>query len=99
MQGSQQKRSRMQQALQTGQRIIVDLDFESCMTEQEIRSLCQQLIYCYSSNLNASTPCNFILSSLQGKVAEQMQRQASGFQQWHVSRHAGPLSSLEVDRE
>ena len=70
----------MQQALQTGQRIVIDLDFEDCMTESELKSLCQQLIYCYSSNLNAATPCNLVLSSLQGKVAEQASDQRSVLQ-------------------
>ena len=87
----------MQQALQTGQRIVIDLDFEACMTEPEIRSLCQQLIYCYSYNLNATTPCNLVLASFQGKIAEQLARQASGFEQWKISAQPEPLADLGLD--
>ena len=97
-QSDQHKRTRMQQALQTGQRIIIDLDFEECMTEGEIKSLCQQLIYCYSSNLNAAAPCNLVLASFQGKIAAQLAKQASGFEHWQISTQAGPLRSLDVQR-
>ena len=74
-QGDQRKRDRLQQAMQTGQRIVIDLDFEDCMTDGERKSLSQQLMYCYSSNCNAAVPCHLVLASFSGKVAEQLARQ------------------------
>lgn len=53
------------QAMQDGQGIVIDLDFEKQMTETEIRSLCGQLQYCYSSNTRSAVPCHLYFTSLQ----------------------------------
>lgn len=53
------------QAMQDGQGIVIDLDFEKQMTETEIKSLCGQLQYCYSSNTRSAVPCHLYFTSLQ----------------------------------
>jgi hypothetical protein len=45
----------------------VDLDFEDKMTEGELRSLCQQLSYCYSANCNAEKPFSLHFTSLKAR--------------------------------
>ena len=49
-QGKSRKEA-LQQALQTGQRLIIDLDFQDFMSESELKSLCKQIVYCWSANL------------------------------------------------
>ena len=53
------------QAMQDGQGIVIDLDFEKQMTETEIKSLCGQLQYCYASNTRSAVPCHLYFTSLQ----------------------------------
>ena len=64
-QGGQEKKARLQQALQGGQRIILDLDFHDLMTETEVKSLCHQLLHTYAANGRATNPAHIILTSLQ----------------------------------
>ena len=45
----------------------MDLDFEDKMTEGELRSLCQQLSYCYSANCNAEKPFSLHFTSLKAR--------------------------------
>ena len=56
------------QAMLDGQGIVIDLDFEKEMTESEIKSLCGQLQYSYSSNTRAAVPCHLHFTSLQARV-------------------------------
>ena len=51
-----------------GQRVAVDLDFEDKMSQGELRSLCQQLSYCYSANCNAEKPFSLHYTSLKVRV-------------------------------
>jgi len=44
--------------------LIIDLDFEGLMTEQERKSMSQQLSYCYSANRHAPRPFNLELRGL-----------------------------------
>ena len=44
--------------------LIIDLDFEGLMTEQERKSMGQQLSYCYSANRHAPRPFNLELRGL-----------------------------------
>ena len=64
-QGGQDKKARLQQALQGGQRIILDLGFHGLMTDTEVRSLCHQLLHTYAANGRAENPVHIILTSLQ----------------------------------
>ena len=57
------------QALQEGQGIVIDLDFEEQMTESEVKSLCGQLQYAYSSNTRAAVPCHLYFTSLQASIS------------------------------
>lgn len=52
------------QALQSGQKIVIDLDFADYMTDTEQRSICQQLGYCWHANCAARAPAHLALTSL-----------------------------------
>lgn len=62
-QTSQEKRARLQRGQKEGQRILIDLDFADKMTHEQIKSLCKQLLYCYSANVRAENPAQLILTS------------------------------------
>ena len=53
------------QAMQDGQGVVIDLDFDEHMTESELKSLCGQLQYSYSSNTRAAVPCHLYFTSMQ----------------------------------
>ena len=62
-----ERRADHMQAMQDGQGIVIDLDFEKQMTEGEIKSLCSQLQYSYASNTRAAVPCHLHFTSLQAR--------------------------------
>ena len=51
---------------------VIDLDFDELMDEQEVRSLVQQLMYSYGANKRASRPLDLHLTSLGGRIEEQV---------------------------
>ena len=58
-----ERKEKLQRALESGQRIIIDLSFADKMTGAEVRSMCQQLSYSYSANARATKPAHLILTS------------------------------------
>jgi len=80
------RKERLKTAMESGQRIVVDLDFEEQMNETEIRSLCQQLSYSYSANCHAEKPFHLHLASLKGHLEATLRRQAAGLENWHLSK-------------
>ncbi|KAH8095775.1 tRNA (guanine(9)-N(1))-methyltransferase [Aureococcus anophagefferens] len=54
---------------------------EALMTEREVKSSCQQLMYCYGANRRAAAPSRVLLSGLTGNMAAQM-RNINGFESW-----------------
>ena len=94
----QEKRSRLQQAVLTGQRIIVDLGFDDLMTDIELKSLAQQLIYSYSANTKSQAPCHLIFTDFQGRSAELLSTQSVGHTQWLMSKHCGSYLDIFSDR-
>lgn len=89
---------RLQQAVQQGQRIIVDLGFDELMTKPEMKSLAQQLIYSYSANTKASAPCHLIFTDFQGQIAAQLTAQSVGSAHWVMSKHASSYIDVFRDR-
>lgn len=53
------------QALASGQRICVDLAFSHLMLDQENKSMCKQLGYCWHANVRAATPAHLVLTSME----------------------------------
>ena len=51
---------------------VIDLDFDELMDEQEVRSLVQQMMYSYGANKRASRPLDLHLTSLGGRIEEQV---------------------------
>ena len=77
--------AKLAEALVSGQRIVLDCDFASLMTEQEIRSLMQQLSYCYSANSRAEVPAHLIFSGIAGGMDATLHKQMPGVNKWKVT--------------
>jgi tRNA (guanine9-N1)-methyltransferase len=58
--------------------VCIDCAYEDLMTEKEIKSLAQQIRYCYAQNKQSSHPCRFVVSNLGGKTLENLKKE-SGF--------------------
>ncbi|KAE8659796.1 protein kinase G11A-like [Hibiscus syriacus] len=80
-----QKIQRLTQAKETGQNIVVDLEFSHLMTHSEIHSLVQQIMYCYAVNGRCSVPSHLWLTGCQGEMETQLQR-LPGFDKWIIEK-------------
>lgn len=65
--------------------VCIDCAYDDLMTEKEVKSLAQQIRYCYAQNKRSSHPCRFIVANLGGKTLEQLQKE-SGFPNHWTSR-------------
>ncbi|KAK8642254.1 hypothetical protein V6N13_011607 [Hibiscus sabdariffa] len=79
------KTQRLTQAKETGQNIVVDLEFSHLMTHSEIHSLVQQIMYCYAVNGRCSLPAHLWLTGCQGEMETQLQR-LPGFDKWIIEK-------------
>lgn len=62
-------------------RVIIDLQYESMMTEKEKSLLVKQIYHIYGSNANAEHPLRLTLTSFEGNVANGVQK-IGGFSNW-----------------
>ena len=51
-----------------------------------MKSLCQQLAYCYSANTHSSNPAHLHLTSLTGRIGATLTHQSAGLENWIMSR-------------
>jgi tRNA (guanine9-N1)-methyltransferase len=65
--------------------VCIDCSYDDLMTEKEVKSLAQQIRYCYAQNKRSSHPCRLIVANLRGKTLEQLQKE-SGFPHHWTSR-------------
>jgi tRNA (guanine9-N1)-methyltransferase len=61
--------------------VVLDCSFDDQMTEKERKSLANQLMFSYSSNNKAKFPLRTYITSLGGKLKEQLDK-ISGFKNW-----------------
>ncbi|KAK8792169.1 hypothetical protein WA171_002424 [Blastocystis sp. BT1] len=69
--------------LKTSPRILIDLDFKEFMRDNEISSLCQQVMYSYGMIRRAPKPLRLCLSSVNGIIKEKLEK-IQGFSNWYV---------------
>uniref|UniRef100_A0A061RBJ9 tRNA (guanine(9)-N(1))-methyltransferase n=2 Tax=Tetraselmis sp. GSL018 TaxID=582737 RepID=A0A061RBJ9_9CHLO len=96
---AKEKRARLEEAMRSGQRVVVDLDFEELMADSDIRSLCQQLAYSYSANCRAARPFSLHLSSVKGKVGQFLRHQVSGLDNWLATKDSATYLESFGDRK
>ncbi len=77
------------QAVQSGPRLVIDLDFDGLMTDSDVRHLAQQLSFSYAANCRVEKPCHLHLLGFKGSIAEISRRVVTGAWQlmvWGWSR-------------
>jgi tRNA (guanine9-N1)-methyltransferase len=79
------RRAKLEAAMAGGQRLVLDLEFAHLMTEAQLRSLCQQLTYCYAANLRAPTAAHLVLTGAGGRMGEVLRAQIQGVDNWAVT--------------
>ncbi|XP_022724823.1 tRNA (guanine(9)-N1)-methyltransferase-like [Durio zibethinus] len=80
-----QKIQRLIQAKETGQNIVLDLEFSHLMTHSEIHSLVQQIMYCYAVNGRCSFPAHLWLTGCKAEIETQLRR-IPGFDKWIIEK-------------
>ncbi|KAL4440738.1 hypothetical protein ABPG77_000447 [Micractinium sp. CCAP 211/92] len=81
----QEAKARMEKALETGQKVVIDLDFADLMREPEQKSICGQLGYSWHANCAAQHPLHLVLSSVQGTMKAVLDKQVSGYKNWKAT--------------
>ncbi|CAA0408269.1 unnamed protein product [Arabidopsis thaliana] len=83
----EKKMERLNQAKEIGQKIVVDVDFAHLMSESEISSLVQQIMYCYAVNGRSTSPCHLWLTGVQGKMSTELDK-LPGFEKWFIEKES-----------
>lgn len=81
----QEAKARMEKALETGQKVVIDLDFADLMREPEQKSICGQLGYSWHANCAAQHPLHLALTSVQGTMKAVLDKQVSGYKNWKAT--------------
>ena len=89
MERKKEAQARRQDACTSGQKVVLDLDFQGMMHEGECRSLAGQVVRCHAANKRSSTPFQLHLCSLGGTTLTQLQKMP-GFEKWPVVRERRP---------
>ncbi|EJD01535.1 uncharacterized protein FOMMEDRAFT_89981 [Fomitiporia mediterranea MF3/22] len=65
-------------------RVVIDLGFDSYMTDREVASMNSQLAFCYSANRHATCPFETLLfTSLSGRLRTRLEEQNNaGYKRW-----------------
>ncbi|KAL4457476.1 hypothetical protein ABPG75_012341 [Micractinium tetrahymenae] len=106
----QEAKARMEKALESGQKVVIDLDFADLMREPERKSICGQLAYSWHANCAAQHPLHLVLTSVQGTMKAVLDKQVSGYKNWkatitekpyieHFAGEKGRLVYLTADSE
>eukprot|EP01026_Neomeris_dumetosa_P016856 TRINITY_DN16439_c0_g1_i1.p1 TRINITY_DN16439_c0_g1~~TRINITY_DN16439_c0_g1_i1.p1 ORF type:complete len:308 (-),score=61.19 TRINITY_DN16439_c0_g1_i1:559-1482(-) len=80
-----QNKERLEKAMLSGLKIVVDLDFEDCMSDSQRYSLCKQLQYSYSAAQRATNPVSLHFTSYKDKIKTQMTQKIEGNQNWKMA--------------
>ncbi|KAF3592948.1 hypothetical protein DY000_02024857 [Brassica cretica] len=70
----EKKMERLTRAKEIGQNVVVDVDFAHLMSESEISSLVQQIMYCYAVNGRSTSPCHLWLTGIKGEMSRQLDK-------------------------
>jgi tRNA (guanine9-N1)-methyltransferase len=93
-----ERREKLTQALETGQNIVIDLEFGQMMKPNEISSLLQQVMYSYAANGRAEAPCRLSLTGCTGDIHTQLEK-ISGFNNWLLHKQERSYLSVFEDRK
>ncbi|GLT80238.1 hypothetical protein SLA2020_516900 [Shorea laevis] len=95
----ERKIEKLTKAKENGQNIVIDLEFAHLMTESEIHSLVQQIMYCYAVNGRSASPAHLWLTGCQGEMGSQLQR-LPGFDKWIIEKeNRSYMDALQDQKE
>ncbi|CAN8245668.1 unnamed protein product [Cochlearia groenlandica] len=94
----EKKMERLTKAKENGQNIVIDVDFAHLMSESEISSLVQQIMYCYAANGRSTTPCHLWLTGVEGKMSIELEK-LPGFEKWFIEKESGCYIEAMADRK
>lgn len=93
-----EKKERLVKAKELGQNVVVDVEFSHLMTPQEIRSLVQQIMYCYAVNGRCETPAHLWLTGCEGEMDNQLKK-IPGFDKWIIEKENKSYIEVLADRK
>nr|ABN05883.1 tRNA (guanine-N1-)-methyltransferase [Medicago truncatula] len=93
-----EKKERLVKAKELGQNVVVDVEFSHLMTPQEIRSLVQQIMYCYAVNGRCDTPAHLWLTGCEGEMDNQLKK-IPGFDKWIIEKENKSYIEVLADRK
>ncbi|KFK31353.1 hypothetical protein AALP_AA6G101400 [Arabis alpina] len=94
----EKKIERLTQAKEIGQNIVVDVDFAHCMSETEISSLIQQIMYCYAVNGRSTSPCHLWLTGIKEQMSSHLDK-LPGFDKWFIEKETRCYIEAMADRK
>lgn len=82
-----ERRRRVEDALENGMPLVLDMSFGNMMKEQEINSLGSQLMFAYAANLRARSPfCLWLTGLEEGGEMEEALGRICGTDRWLIRR-------------
>ena len=90
------QKERWLEDLKTSPRILIDLDFKEFMRDNEVSSLCQQVMYSYGMIRRAPKPLRLCLSSVNGIIKEKLEK-IQGFSKWYAEHYESDFMSMNVE--
>ncbi|KAI9176085.1 tRNA (guanine(9)-N(1))-methyltransferase [Blastocladiella emersonii ATCC 22665] len=79
----------------SGVNVIIDLNFENLMSLKESKSLCKQLMFCYSANRSHAKSVNLVGAGMSPDLEAVMLSQVPAFRNWdQFPIHADPYTAL-----
>ncbi|XP_013598761.1 PREDICTED: tRNA (guanine(9)-N1)-methyltransferase-like [Brassica oleracea var. oleracea] len=94
----EKKMERLTRAKEIGQNVVVDVDFAHLMSESEISSLVQQIMYCYAVNGRSTSPCHLWLTGIKGEMSRQLDK-LPGFEKWFIEKESRCYIEAMADRK
>ncbi|KAJ2726891.1 tRNA (guanine(9)-N(1))-methyltransferase [Coemansia sp. Benny D115] len=85
-----QKKQRLEDQRKSEMRVVLDMDFDELMEEKEIKSVCSQVMRCYSANRQAEVSVALHVTELHGSIRERFQgamKQHLGWSKDHIVMH------------
>ncbi|XP_004486352.1 uncharacterized protein [Cicer arietinum] len=92
------RKERLMKAKEQGQNVVVDLEFSHLMTPNEIRSLVQQIMYCYAVNGRCECPAHLWLTGCEGEMENQLNK-IPGFDKWIIEKENKSYIEALEDRK
>lgn len=73
-------------------RICIDCRFDSMMSEKDVGSLQKQISFSYSANRRSSSPCQFYLTNVDGKLEKRLESNSA--LNWDIFLRRDPLEKV-----